>query len=36
MTPQEFVINYAGELLKVIMAGAVSLLGFTLFKEITR
>lgn len=36
MTPDSFVIGTAGEILKVIMAGAVGLLGFSLLKEISK
>lgn len=36
VTPQEFVVGTAGEILKVIMTGAVGLLGFSMLKEISK
>ena len=36
MSPEQFVIDVAGNFLRVLMLGGVSLLGFALLKEITR
>lgn len=36
MTPEQFVIDVAGSILTVLMYGAISLLAFSLLKEITR